>query len=176
MHSSAPAHLSASSLKSPACLTSTGIYFLVHTPVSVEGDGVVAKALGWGSHATNLRVRLSFSAWPVSHTLWVLGVYHIHWMYPGVLNALNDSRNNCFFKLGPRRCKELMLENSVEAYANFIYFKISSKFKKNQTTLLDQDMWLTKKRNIHTTSKVCHLKRNAVIHSSTISQPAAYGS
>lgn len=107
---------------------------------------------------------------------WVSTMRHINWMHPGVWNALNDSRNNCFFKLGPRRCKELMLENSAEAYANFIYFKISSKFKKNQTTLLDQDMWLTKKRNIHTTSKVCHLKRNAVIHSSTISQPAAYGS
>lgn len=35
--------------------------------------------------------------------------------------------------------------------------------------------WL-KKGNIHTTSKVCHLKRNAIIHSSTSSQPAAHGS
>lgn len=36
--------------------------------------------------------------------------------------------------------------------------------------------WL-KKGNIHTTSKVCHLKRNAIIHSSSSSsQPAARGS
>lgn len=154
----------------------------MHTPVSVAGDGITAKAHGWGLAATNLRVHVSFSTWAVSHMLQILGAYH-------EAHQLNEHENiECTWQY----CmQEIILERTeffkvrvwtlertyawVAAYANFVSFKSHPSIKRTKTHSWIKTCDQLKKEDIHTTSRVCHLKRNAIIHSSTISQSSAYG-